>query len=247
MTIVKTHSGLSGETDGHSSTVLSFKGVSTEPSPFFDTPLWDVSFALSQGELLLVRIERGRFRLPLVDLSAGILEPDNGVVEFLGKNWQEMAADDAAAQRAKVGCVFENQGWISFLDVGQNITLAQRHHSTRSDEDIEEEATQLARLFGLPGLPHRPVSGSRQEDLNRAAFIRAFLGHPVLIILERPTRELLPGILPPLINAVRMARDQGSAIIWTTSEDLVWSNPDIHATLKCTMFGSRMSVVEEDK
>ena len=100
MTIVKTHSGLSGETDGHSSTVLSFKGVSTEPSPFFDTPLWDVSFALSQGELLLVRIERGRFRLPLVDLSAGILETDNGVVEFLGKNWQEMAADDAAAHRA---------------------------------------------------------------------------------------------------------------------------------------------------
>ena len=158
-----------------------------------------------------------------------------------------MAADDAAAQRAKVGCVFENQGWISFLDVGQNITLAQRHHSTRTDADIEEEATRLARLFGLPGLPHWPVSGSRQEDLNRAAFIRAFLGHPALIILERPTRELLPGILPPLINAVRMARDQGSAIIWTTSEDLVWNNPDIHATLKCTMFGSRMNVVEEDE
>ena len=69
MTIVKNQSGLQGETDGQNSTVLSFKGVSTEPSPFFDAPLWDVSFALSQGELLLVRMERGRFRLPLADLA----------------------------------------------------------------------------------------------------------------------------------------------------------------------------------
>lgn len=247
MTILKTNSELQGEPGGHKSTVLSFKGVSTEPAPFFDTPLWDVSFTLSQAELLLVRMERGRFRLPLADLATGILEPGGGVVEFLGKDWQEMAADDAAAQRGKVGRVFENLGWISFLDITQNITLAQRHHSTRTDSDVEEEAIQLARLFGLPGLPHTRVSRARREDLNRAAFIRAFLGHPALIIMERPTRDLLPGILPPLINAVRLARDQGSAIIWTTSEDLVWRNPDIHATLKCTMFGARMSVVEEEK
>ena len=82
MTILGTHSGLQGESGGHNSTVLSFKGVSTEPAPFFDTPLWDVSFKLLQGELLLVRMERGRFRLPLADLATGILEPSDGVVEF---------------------------------------------------------------------------------------------------------------------------------------------------------------------
>jgi len=245
--ILKTNLELQGETGGHNSTILSFAGVSTEPAPYFDTPLWDVSFTLSQGELLLVRLERGRFRLPLADLATGILEPVDGAIEFLGEDWQAMAADDAAAQRGKVGRVFENQGWINFLDVSQNITLAQRHHSTRTDADIEEEAIGLARLFGLPGLPYTSVSRARREDLNRAAFIRAFLGHPTLIILERPTRNLLPGILPPLINAVRRARDQGSAIIWTTCEDLVWRNLDIHATLKCTMFGARMSVVEEEK
>lgn len=247
VSISKTDSGLPGKSGGQSQTVLAFKRVLTEPSAFFDTPLWDVSFTLTQGQLLLVRMERGRFRLPIADLAAGIIAPADGAVEFMGKNWQEMTADDAAAQRAKVGCVFEGQGWISFLDVGQNITLAQRHHTTRADADIEAEATQLARLFGLPGLPHRSVSGARLEDLNRSAFIRAFLGQPALIILERPTRDLMPGILAPLVNAVRLARDQGSAIIWTTSEDLIWRDPGIHATFKCTMFGARMSVVAEEK
>jgi len=238
---------LAGKNSDLSQTVLTFKGVSTEPSPFFDTPLWDVSFGLLQGQLLLVRLERGRFRLPLADLAAGILEPINGSVEFLGRNWRKMTADDAATQRAKMGRVFEGQGWISFLDVSQNITLAQRHHTTRSDAQIEAEATELARLFDLPGLPHGLVAGARREDLNRAAFIRAFLGHPALIILERPTRDLMPGILPPLVNAVRAARDQGSAIIWTTSDDLIWRDRGIDATFKCTMFGARMNVDAEEK
>ena len=225
--------------------VLAFNGVSTEPEPLFDTPLWDVTFTLSQGELLLLRLERGRFRLPVADLAAGVLEPRQGTVEFLGENWLRMSPDYSSAQRGKIGRVFEDHGWISNLDIDENITLAQRHHSNRSDSDIEEEATRLARMFGIPGLPRRPVAGMRQEDLRRSELIRAFLGTPVLIILERPTRNIFPGIIPSLMNAIRAARDRGSAVIWTTSEDRVWSESGIHATLKCTMFGSRMNVIKE--
>ena len=68
--------------------VLAFKGVSTEPDPRFDSPLWDVTFTLSRGELLLIRLERGRYRLPLADLAAGVLEPGQGTVEFLGEQFR---------------------------------------------------------------------------------------------------------------------------------------------------------------
>jgi ABC-type uncharacterized transport system ATPase subunit len=227
--------------------VLAFKGVSTEPDPLFDSPLWDVTFTLSQGELLLIRLERERFRLSLADLAAGVLEPGQGRVEFLGENWFRMSPDYASTQRGKIGRVFEDHGWISNLDVGENIILAQKHHSIRSDSDIEEEATNLARMFGLPGLPRQALAGTHLEDLRRSALIRAFLGNSVLIILERPTRNLFPGIMPPLMNAIRAARNRGSAVIWTTSEDRVWSDSGIQATLKCTMFGSRMNVIKEDQ
>ena len=229
----------------HHTPVLAFKGVSTEPDPRFDSPLWDVTFTLSQGELLLIRLERGRYRLPLADLAGGVLEPGQGTVEFFGENWLRMSPDYSSTQRGKIGRVFEDHGWISNLDIGENIILAQRHHSNRSDSDIEAEATQLARMFGLPGLPHRALAGMHREDLGRSAFIRAFLGNSALIILERPTRNLFPGIMPSLMNAIRTARNRGTAVIWTTSEDRVWSESGIHATLKCTMFGSRMNVVKE--
>ena len=227
--------------------MLAFNGVSTEPEPLFDSPLWDVTFTLSRGELLLLRLERGRFRLPLADLAAGVLEPGQGTIEFFGENWLRMSPDYSSTQRGKIGRVFEDHGWISNLAIDENITLAQRHHSNRSDSDIEEEATRLARMFGIPGLPHRPVAGMRREDLRRSELIRAFIGNPMLIILERPTRNIFPGIMPSLMNAIRAARDRGSAVIWTTSEDRVWSESGIHATLKCTMFGSRMNMIEGER
>ena len=247
MSVFKIKSKLRVDSGGNNAPVLAFKGVSTEPDPLFDSPLWDVTFTLSQRELLLIRLERERFRLSLADLAAGVLEPGQGTVEFLGENWLRMSPDYSSTQRGKIGRVFEDHGWISNLDIGENITLAQRHHSNRSDSDIEEEATNLARMFGLPGLPHRALAGTRREDLRRSALIRAFLGNSALIILERPTRNLFPGIMPPLMNAIRVARDRGSAVIWTTSEDRVWSESGIHATLKCTMFGSRMNMIEGDR
>jgi phospholipid/cholesterol/gamma-HCH transport system ATP-binding protein len=244
MGFFKKKSNLRVDSGGNHTPVLAFKVVSTEPDSMFDSPLWDVTFTLSRGELLLIRLESGRFRLPLADLAAGVLEPGQGTVEFLGDNWFRISPDYSSTQRGKIGRVFEDHGWISNLDIGENITLAQRHHSNRSDSDIEEEATNLAKMFGLPGLPHRALAGTRREDLRRSAFIRAFIGNPALIILERPTRDIFPGIMPPLMNAIRAARDRGSAVIWTTSEDRVWSESAIHATMKCTMFGSRMNMIE---
>ena len=247
MSVFKNKSKMRIDSGGNHTPALAFKGVSTEPEALFDSPLWDVTFTLSRGELLLIRLERGRFRLPVADLAAGVLEPGQGTVEFLGENWLRMSPDYSSTQRGKIGRVFEDHGWISNLDIDENITLAQRHHSNRSDSNIEEEATRLARMFGLPGLPHRAVAGMRREDLRRSELIRAFIGNPVLIILERPTRNIFPGIMPPLMNTLRVARDRGSAVIWTTSEDHVWSESGIHATLKCTMFGSRMSMIEGER
>ena len=247
MSFFKKKSKIRVDFGGNRPLVLAFNGVSTEPEPLFDSPLWDVTFTLSRGELLLLRLERGRFRLPLADLAAGVLEPGQGTIEFFGENWLRMSPDYSSTQRGKIGRVFEDHGWISNLAIDENITLAQRHHSNRSDSDIEEEATRLARMFGIPGLPHRPVAGMRREDLRRSELIRAFIGNPMLIILERPTRNIFPGIMPSLMNAIRAARDRGSAVIWTTSEDRVWSESGIHATLKCTMFGSRMNMIEGER
>ena len=222
--------------------ILTFKGVTTESDDSYDSPIWEIDFTLSEGDLLIIKLERGHFRLPIGDVAQGLMEPVNGEVKTFNKDWNTMPPDYSAAQRGRIGRVFETDGWYGYLNISENITLAQRHHSKREEADIIDEAFHLARYFGLPGLPVGHVSKTHKADLRRASLVRALIGKPRLIILERPTRMLFPEILPPLINAVHAARDSGAAVLWLTSEALVWNDPGINATLKGAMYGSRMDI-----
>jgi phospholipid/cholesterol/gamma-HCH transport system ATP-binding protein len=228
------------------SPILKFDDVTIPSSPHYETELWDVSFELNQGDLLLVRIERENERLPLADAATGLAPPRQGSVQFLGEDWRDMSADRAAARRGRVGRLFEDEGWISDLEVDQNIMLAQRHHTRRSEEEIVEEALQFARIFGLPGLPRGRPASVRRWDLRKAACMRAFLGQPILIILEQPVRGVYADLIAPLLSSVRSARNRGAAVLWTVTDPQIWNQPSIHATRRARMLGSELHVMETE-
>jgi phospholipid/cholesterol/gamma-HCH transport system ATP-binding protein len=223
--------------------ILKTSNLTIESSPRYETGLGDVSFELKAGELLLLHIERENERLPLADAAEGLVAPAQGQVLFLGEDWQGMSADHAAAQRGKVGRLFDDEGWISDLDVDQNIMLAQRHHTRRSEGDILEEALKFARMFGLPGLPRGRPGSVRRWDLRKAACLRAFLGQPAFILLEQPVRGVYADLITPLVNAVQSARQRGAAVLWTVTDPQIWNNPAIHATTRARMFGSQLQPI----
>jgi phospholipid/cholesterol/gamma-HCH transport system ATP-binding protein len=217
--------------------ILKFSEVTIESGPQYETGLWNTSFDLHQGELLLVRMERENERLPLADATEGLLAPAHGSVMFLGEDWQLMSPDHAAAQRGKIGRLFDDEGWVSDLDVDQNIMLSQRHHTPRSDEDIMDEALKLARVFGLPGVPRGRPGSMRRWDLRKAACIRAFLGQPAFILIEQPLRGVYADLMAPLVNATKSARNRGAAVLWMVSDPKIWNHPGICATTRARMFG----------
>jgi phospholipid/cholesterol/gamma-HCH transport system ATP-binding protein len=229
-----------------STAILKFSDVTLESGDQYETGLWSSSFQLDQGELLLVRLERENERLALADAAEGLVAPTQGNVQFLGEDWQRMSADRAASQRGKIGRLFEDEGWISDLDVEENIMLSQLHHTSRSEQDILEEALKLARLFGLPGLPRGRPGKMRRWDLRKAACIRAFLGQPRFIILEQPAHGVYADLTAPLLNATLSARNRGAAVLWTIVDPKIWNHPGVRATIRARMFGSELSAVKAE-
>jgi phospholipid/cholesterol/gamma-HCH transport system ATP-binding protein len=223
--------------------IVQFSDLTIPSSSHYETGLWNISLELNPGDLLLVRIERENERLPLADAAEGLATPAHGIVRFLGDDWQTLSADGAAAHRAQIGRLFEDEGWISDLDVDENILLAQRHHTERTDHDIMEEALQFARMFGLPGLPRGCPGRMRRWDLRKAACIRAFLGQPILIIIEQPVRGIYADLIGPLLNAVQSARRRGAAILWTVTDLQIWNHPGVRPTTRAKMFGPECRVL----
>jgi phospholipid/cholesterol/gamma-HCH transport system ATP-binding protein len=225
--------------------ILRFHDVTIAADREHESGISSLSLSLASGGLAVALLEKEQVRIPLADAAEGLVTPVQGTVTFLGEDWQAMTPDRAAAQRGKIGRVFDGESWLSGLNVDQNITLAQRHHTRRPVKEIEEEATQLCRVFGLPGLPRGRPSNAPWQDLQKAACARAFLGAPILILLENPTLGIYADVITPLIDTVREARQRGAAALWTTNELQVWNNPALHATSRWRVLGLPMGMIEE--
>src|SRR5687767_13681321 len=222
--------------------VLNFSSVTVPSGSAYETGLSDVSFQIGAGDLLMVRIERENERVPLADASQGLQPLSGGTVTFMGEDWRNLSTDKAAARRGKIGRLFEDEGWISDLNVDENILLSQLHHTDRTEAEIMDEALQFARVFGLPGLPRGRPGNIRRWDLRKAACIRAFLGKPALVILEQPVRGVYADFIAPLLDAVRSARRRAAGVLWTVTDPQIWNRARRHATASARMRGSQLQV-----
>ena len=198
--------------------IVAMEDVTVETRPPYETGLAGASLVLRAGALAMVYIPEGFAYTPLADMVQGLVEPDAGVVRYRGEDWRVMDPARAAAQRGTIGRVFDQRGWISNLDVDENITLASRHHTLRPLPEIEQEALALAQSFGLPELPRRRPALLRRADLRRCEWVRALIGTPSLVVLEHPTRDVFAEAIPKLVAAVRAARARGAAVMWITGD-----------------------------
>ena len=203
----------------------------------------DFEMDLCSGDLALINLERPRFGSILADACCGLHEAAAGSIYFLGKEWAALPSDTANALRGRIGRVFNSGNWINRLTLLDNILLPQLHHTRRRYSEVRDEAAQLAVQFGLPGLPTGFPDDVFRADHQRAACIRAFLGHPSLILLEEPTFGVYPEILPPLINAIRNACDRGAAVIWLTLEDQVWNDSLVPANYRFRLTAHKLMEV----
>lgn len=190
-----------------------------------------IDLTLSPGDTALIEApDRPRGRA-LAALCAGLPPLAEGRARFLGRDWATLKRREAEAQRGRIGHIFpENGGWLPHLSVEEGILLPQLHHGSAPEAALRQAATRLARRFGLDHLPEGRPAELRRVDLARAACVRAFLGAPMLLLLERPLqRDLwLEALAAPLLAGLSEARERGAACIWLSERaSALWDDPGL--------------------
>ena len=201
-----------------SQAILDFEHVVVKDEASGEVVLNDLHLSLAPGELVFVLLREGDVEPPVAELALGLITPNEGQVFFNGKNWVQMSPSEAAHNRGRIGRVFSERGWISNLDVDENITLGQWHHTVRSTGDMETETLDLAQRFGFTELPRLRPALLKPSELRRAQWIRAFLGGPLLAVLAHPMRDVYEDFKPALNERVNFLRAGGGACLWFLHE-----------------------------
>ena len=204
-----------------------------------------VDLTVRAGELILIQPGDDQHEQALANAACGLLAPASGEVRFLGRDWAATSPDHANALRGRIGHAFQTGEWVPYLSLADNILLGELYHTRRPYAEIRDEAAALATRFGLPGLPLEPPARFAAPDLRRANYVRALLGEPALILLESPAREVIVGILDPVINAIRAARDRDAAVIWFMLDTRLWFEASVPATRRYVARGNVL--VEETR
>ena len=226
--------------------ILQLENVTVAETHGYDVGLRDVSLSIHKSELALVLLERPFFNIPLADIAAGILFPDAGKASYGGRDWRHTLATRAQMQRGQIGRIFDGTSWVSNLDIDENILLPQRHHCSITDAQLRANAELLAKSFGLNGLPGVRPSQASPQELRRCACVRAFLGEPKLLLLERPEHGLFPALMAPLLLNIHAARERGGAALWITNLTEVFDNPELKPTARYRMVGPLLQPVKTE-
>lgn len=152
--------------------------------------LFDVSFDVAPGEVVLLTGPSGSGKTTLLSLIGGLLPPSAGTIETDGIDLTRLDQRALTAFRLRhLGIVFQAFHLIDALTVVENVELPLTLAGVRRPES-RQRAMALVDRFGLAsraGFLPRSLSGGEQQ---RTAIARALVADPPIVLADEPTGSL---------------------------------------------------------
>jgi phospholipid/cholesterol/gamma-HCH transport system ATP-binding protein len=197
-------------------TVLSLEAAALTERAMSVAPA-QLDLDLRRGEVAIIHVDDENEASAMVDLCVGLTIPTSGRVRFLGVDWATRTRPQRLHRRRRVGVVAQTEVWPAQMTIMDSILLAPLYHSDRPRDEVVAEATRLARLFGLPGLPADRREMTPRRVLVRAGCVRGFLGSPDLVLMQDRLLDHAPELAAPAAQAISTICARGGAVLWITS------------------------------
>ncbi|QJB31353.1 ATP-binding cassette domain-containing protein [Chitinophaga oryzae] len=176
-----------------------------------------INLDVHKGENVVVLGRSGTGKSVLIKIIVGLLYPDSGTVNVLGKNISSLTEADLRELRMQVGFSFQSAALYDSMTVGENLAFPLRRNNkhisndqVRRMVDIVLDAVGLSQAINQ--LPAELSGGQRK----RIGIARTLILKPQIMLYDEPTAGLDPITcieINNLINEVQRRFNTSSIII----------------------------------
>ena len=173
--------------------------------------LQDVNLHTNKGELVVVVGSNGAGKSTLVRTICGLNKCQRGVIEFDGKQIQNLEPYDVAA--AGISRVPEGRQLFPAMTVRENLEIGAysiRRDKKRVEENIEKVYTMFPVLKKYENRIASTFSGGEQQML---AVGRALMCDPKILLMDEMSLGLAPIIINEIFDKIKELNKTGMSIL----------------------------------
>ncbi|MEO6133833.1 MAG: ATP-binding cassette domain-containing protein, partial [Ginsengibacter sp.] len=179
--------------------------------------LQGVNLDVYNKENVVVLGRSGTGKSVLIKILIGLLSPDSGIVNVLGKEVDELGVKELMQLRLQLGFSFQHSALYDSMTVRENLAFPLVRHSrhlTRKEvtAEIESVLDDVGLLQSIDQMPSELSGGQRK----RIGIARTLILRPKIMLYDEPTSGLDPITcidINNLINHVKVKFNTTSIII----------------------------------
>lgn len=167
-----------------------------------------VSFEVRRGRCLGIMGGSGTGKSVLLRHVIGLMKPDRGRIEVLGRDVPTLTSPELAEMRRHMGYVFQEGALIAWLTVSENLALPLKENSRLSQAEIDERVAEKLALVRIPDAGAKfpsEISGGMKK---RVGIARALITDPDLVLYDEPNAGLDPEISRAINDLMREVSEQ---------------------------------------
>ena len=177
----------------------------------------DINLEVYKGENFVILGRSGAGKSVLIKILVGLLTPDEGTVNVLGKQVDKLSGKELDALRLRIGFSFQSSALYDSMNVRQNLefplTMNIKHLSKKEINTSVEEVLDAVGLIEKINQMPADLSGGQRK---RIGIARTLILKPEIMLYDEPTSGLDPVTseeINQLINEVQKRYNTSSIII----------------------------------
>jgi putative ABC transport system ATP-binding protein len=184
--------------------------------------LFDVSFEVRRGEIVILTGPSGSGKTTLLTLIGALRSTQQGSLRVLGRELRDAGERELVEVRKSIGYVFQAHNLLDALTAVQNVAMSLALHRELSPAERRARASEVLGEVGLGDrADHRPaeLSGGQKQ---RVAIARALAGRPRIVLADEPTASLDRQSGREVVERIQdLARRQGSTVLLVTHDNRI--------------------------